>query len=409
MQIRSGFVAAAICLTLGVPPSLARAQQATAASRQSVVVVLAFDGFARRYLDQDSAPTFHTLAREGVLADAMIPSFPTLTFPNFYTLATGLYPAHTGIVNNRFWDPAFNATFVYTGAMAKEARWWGGEPIWATAQKQGLRSASMFWVGSEAPIGGIQPTIFVPFDKRIQFESRVVQILSWLSLPDSMRPQLIMGYFEEPDHTGHDFGPDAPETAAMVLRADSMLAMFVNGLRTRGLYDKVNLIVLADHGMARISPDRVLYLDDVIDSASVRVVGETSPVLTISARDGNDSALVRQLRKLPHLSVWPKDSIPARLHFCCNARITSVVAVTDDGWSITWRHAKPSKQQGAHGYDNADPNMRALFIAHGPAFKGGTTLPPFENVNVYSLIAALLGVTPAPNDGSLAPFASVLK
>ena len=205
-------------------------------------------------------------------------------------------------------------------------------------------------------------------------------MLSWLSLPDSVRPNLIMGYFEEPDHTGHDFGPDAPETAAQVLRADSMLAMFVNGLRARGLYDKVNLLVLADHGMATISKDRVLYLDDAVDSASVRVVGETSPVLTISARDGNDSALVRQLRTLPHLTVWPKDSIPSRLHFCCNARITAVVAVTDDGWSITWRHAKPSKQQGAHGYDNADPNMRALFIAHGPAFKAGTTLPAFENV-----------------------------
>jgi predicted AlkP superfamily pyrophosphatase or phosphodiesterase len=397
-------------LLLALPFALP-AQAVPSAERRAprpAVVVLGFDGFARKYLDADSAPAFHALMRDGVTAEAMIPSFPTFTFPNWYTLATGLYPAHTGIVGNSFWDSTYNAMFVYTQPIAHETRWWGGEPIWVTASKSGVKSASFFWVGSEAVIGGAQPTILIPFDTRIQFESRVVQILSWLTLPDSMRPQLIMAYFEEPDHTGHSFGPDAPQTKAMVLRVDSMLAMFVKGLRDRGLYDKVDLVILADHGMAATSRDRVVFLDDVVDSASVRVVA-MSPLLMIGARDGANAALVAKLRTLPHVKAWLRDSVPARWHYNNPNRITPVVAVADEGWTIAWRHGKPSTLGGGHGYDNNEPDMRAIFIARGPSFLSGVTMPPFENVNVYSLLAYLLGVKPAANDGSIAPFTAVLR
>ena len=398
-----------LALSLAVP-TLASGQAPGAERRtpRPAVIVLAFDGFARRYLDEDSAPTFHAVAREGVTG-ALIPSFPTVTFPNFYTLATGLTPDHSGMVNNSFYDPAFDTTFVYTQPIARQGRWWSGEPIWNTAGRQGLRSATMFWVGSDAPIGGRHPTYWSSFDVRVRFEARMLTVLGWLALPDSLRPALMMAYLEEPDHTGHGNGPDAPQTKAMVLRVDSMLAIVVNGLKARGMWDSVNLVIVADHGMTATTADRVVYLDDAgIDSARVRVVN-TGPFLMIESRDGQDAALLAKLRTLPHLTAWAKDSVPARLAYGHNARVTRIVGVMDDGWVIAWKHGRPLRLGGNHGYDNADPMMRAVFVAHGPAFKAGSTLGDIPNVDVYPLLARLLGVLPAPNDGSVGPFEPVLR
>lgn len=372
------------------------------------VIVLGFDGFARRYLDADSAPALHALARSGVTAHGMIPSFPTITFPNFYALATGLYPDHSGIVNNRFFDPAHDSAFVYTKPIAHEGYWWGGEPIWVTATKQGAPAATMFWVGSDAPIAGVRPAHWHSYDHGIPFTARVDTMLAWLDLPARERPRLVMGYFEEPDMQGHYHGPDAAETREAVLRVDSALAQLVAGLEARHRYDSVDIVIVADHGMTLVSPANVVYLDDVVDSASVKVV-TLSPNLSISARDGDNDALFAKLKKLPHVTVWKKSEIPARLHYGTSARITPIIAVTDPGWMIAWRHGRPFDVRGEHGYDNATPDMRALFLAHGPDFKPGTTIADFPNVDVYDLLARLLGVTPAPNDGMIAPFLPVLR
>ncbi len=372
------------------------------------MIVLGFDGFARRYLDTDSAPALHALARTGVTGHGMIPSFPTITFPNFYALATGLYPDHSGIVNNRFFDPAFDSAFEYKKPVAHEAYWWGGEPIWVTATKQGAPAATMFWVGSDAAVSGMRPELWHSYDHAIQFSARVDTMLAWLDLPAPARPRLVMGYFEEPDMQGHRHGPDAPETHEAVLRVDSALAQLVSGLQARKRYDSVDIIIVADHGMAQISPDHVVYLDDVVDSASVNVV-TLSPNLSISARDNDNDALLARLRKLPHVSAWKKADVPARLHYGASVRVTPIVAVADPGWMIAWRHGKVFDGLGEHGYDNASPDMRALFLARGPDFRPGTTIDDFPNVDVYDLLARLLGITPAPNDGSLAPFLPVLR
>jgi predicted AlkP superfamily pyrophosphatase or phosphodiesterase len=378
-------------------------------SRSRTVIVLGFDGFAGRYLDSDSAPALHALARTGVTTTrGMIPSFPTVTFSNFYALATGLYPDHSGIVNNRFYDPAYDSEFVYKDPIAREAHWWGGEPIWLTAEKQGARSATMFWVGSDAPIDGLHPSRWHSYDRTIAFSARVDSLLAWLDLPADQRPRLLMGYFEEPDMQGHRHGPDAPETREAVLRVDSALARLVSGLESRKLYDSVDIIVVADHGMSAISPERVVYVDDAVDSVAVNVVNLT-PNLMIGARDGDNDALLARLRKLPHLTVWKKQDVPARLHYGTNPRITPIVGVLDDGWMLEWRHAKQYGDGGEHGYDNAVPNMRALFVAHGPDFRPGLAIAEFPNVDVYDLLAYVLGLTPAPNDGELAPFRPVLR
>jgi predicted AlkP superfamily pyrophosphatase or phosphodiesterase len=378
-------------------------------ARSRTVIVLGFDGFARRYLDSDSAPALHALARDGITTvSGMIPSFPTVTFSNFYALATGLFPDHSGIVNNRFYDPAYDSEFVYKDPIAREAHWWGGEPIWLTAQKQGVRAGTMFWVGSDAAIGGTHPSRWHSYDHSVAFSARVDTLLAWIDLPAGERPQLLMGYFEEPDMQGHRHGPDAAETRGAVLRVDSALARLVSGLEARRIYDSVDVIVVADHGMSPISSARVVYLDDVVDSASVQVVNLT-PNLMLGARDGDNDALLARLKKLPHLTVWKKQDVPARLHYGTSPRITPIVGVVDDGWMLEWRHAKPYGDGGEHGYDNAVQNMRALFLAHGPDFRPGSTIAEFPNVDVYDLLARLLGISPAPNDGTIAPFLPVLR
>ncbi|HSU95411.1 MAG TPA: ectonucleotide pyrophosphatase/phosphodiesterase [Gemmatimonadaceae bacterium] len=378
-------------------------------ARSRTVIVLGFDGFARRYLDTDSAPALHAFARGGVTtARGMVPSFPTVTFPNFYALATGLYPDHSGIVNNRFYDPEYDSEFVYKDPIAREAHWWGGEPIWVTAEKQGTRTGTMFWVGSDAAIDGMHPSRWHSYDRTVAFSARVDTLLAWLDLPSDRRPRLLMGYFEEPDMQGHLHGPDAAETRQAVLRVDSALGRLVSGLESRRMYDSIDVIIVADHGMSAISPERVIHLDDAVDSASVDVVNIT-PNLMISAKDGDSDALLARLKKLPHIAVWKKQNVPARLHYGTSPRITPIVGVVDDGWMMGWRHAEPHAAGGEHGYDNAVPNMRALFLAHGPDFRPGSTILELPNVDVYDLLARLLGLEPAPNDGTLAPFLPVLR
>jgi len=372
-----------------------------------LVVVVGFDGFRRSYFDRDSLPVLHALAREGVVADAMIPSFPSVTFPNWYAMATGLYPEHSGIVNNSFYDPGFHAAFRISDSTARQGRWYGGDPIWNTAIRQGHRVGTMFWVGSDAGVAGTHPTYWRAFDRHVPFDDRVAQVLDWIDLPAGQRPDLVMVYFEEPDHTGHEDGPDGPATAAAAARVDSVLGRLVAGLRSRGLFDRVNLVVLADHGMAATAPDRRIYLSDVVDSGSVRVES-LSPLLLISPVDGDVAGLRRRLSRLPHLSVWPKAGLPARFHYGDNARITPLVGLVDVGWTLEPARGDTLRGRGNHGYDNADSTMAALFVARGPAFRAGARLGAFPNIDVYDLIAHLVGVRPAPNDGTLDAFAGVL-
>ncbi len=413
VQFRKYACAAMACASMVVTLSGAATAQsapsrAASASDSAVVILISLDGFRRSYLDTDSVPTLHALARTGVKADAMIPSFPTLTFPNHYTLVTGLYPEHHGIVGNTVYDPDFNATFTMSNAESKLNRWWGGEPIWVTAEKQGEQADVMFWPGSEVDVEGIRPDKWKPFDERMPFAARVDTVLSWLDLPAGQRPSFVGLYFNEPDHAGHEYGPDAPQTAAAAAMADSAVGRLVDGLKKRGLYDKVNVIVVSDHGMSALSPDRTVYLDDVVDPATLHIVS-MSPVLMVSAKDGDNAALLAKLRKLPHVTSWLEADVPARLHFNEGRRITPVVAVADDGWTITTHSSRGGPRGGAHGYDNDNASMRALFVAHGPAFKPGTTIGAFPNVDVYDLVAHILGLAPAPNDGTLQPFESVLR
>ena len=381
------------------------------------VVLISFDGFRADYLQRHPTPEIQRLIARGARAETMIPPFPSKTFPSHYTTVTGLYPVHHGIVANTMVDTALGARFSLADrAAVEDERWWGGEPIWVTGEKQGYVTASLFWPGSEGKVQGIQPRYWARYDAAMTHEAEVQQALAWLDKPAAERPVLIALYFNDTDDAGHRDGPDAASVSDAIERLDRVIGLLRAGLEARGLDRAVNIVVTSDHGMTEVSPERLIFLDDYLDVATLDVV-DWSPVLMMSARSGDHAAVVRRLAGAhPQLTVSLKADLPARLHFRDSPRITPIVGLAAEGWTIT-THARWDKvladgaefSRGAHGYDNALPSMQAVLIAAGPAFREGVVVPPVESVHDYEMRCRVLGFTPAPNDGDPRALVNMMK
>lgn len=375
------------------------------ASAGDAVILLSIDGFRWDYLTLHDAPTLRALARAGSHARRLTPPFPSKTFPSHYTLVTGLRPESHGIVANWFYDPATEEMF----SMAKlETHWWeAGEPIWITAEKQGVRAGCFFWPGSETPLQGRRPTLYRPFEKRLTCAQRVDGLLAWFDLPPAQRPRLFTLYFDLVDTVGHTFGPTAPETAAAAREADDAVARLLAGLEQRGWREGVNLVVVADHGMADASPERVVFIEDLVDLAQVQVES-LGPNGGVRPKPGGPSPaeLVSSIRAKapPQIEAYLREEVPAHLHYRKSARIPPVVLLAAPGWNIESKVGWPSRRsrysRGAHGWDPALPDMGALFIAHGPAFKRAHEFPEASSLDVYHLLCAVLGLQPAAHEGS---------
>jgi predicted AlkP superfamily pyrophosphatase or phosphodiesterase len=380
-------------------------------ARQSVVLI-SLDGFRWDYINRPEAKNLRALAAHGVRAERLVPSFPSLTFPNHYTIVTGLYPEHHGIVSNAMVDPVLGRFASGDNPAVRDARWWGGEPIWVTAERQHERAAPYAWPGAEAPIGGVRPTWWEKYDVNASRADRVRKVLSLLALPADSAPRFITEYFSEVDHQGHVAGPDSPQLDTAIAQLDSAVGAIVDGITRLGLWNRVDLIVLADHGMAAMSMSRFIVLDDYVSLDSLEII-EGGPVEEIVPKPGHERYVYDHLHGAnPHLAVYRKGELPARFHYNDNPRITPIVAIADEGWATTTRSrllAKVGPFGGNHGYDNQLLSMGALFVASGPAFKSGVVVPPFQNIHVYDLIAHLLGLRPAPNDGSLDSTRVLLK
>ena len=377
-----------------------------AACRQlpSAVVLISFDGWRWDYQQKAPAPNLQKLIARGVRAERLIPSFPSKTFPNHYSVVTGLYPAHHGIVANNIFDPESGLKFGLSDRQAVgDSRWWGGEPIWVTAQRQGKRAATLFWPGSEAPIGGMRPRFWSLYDGKMTNEARVDQVLTWLSLPAAERPSFITLYFSDTDDAGHDYGPDSEAVRKAVGRLDGLLGRLLDGLQSRGIGDRVNIVITSDHGMAATSQDRIIVIDDYLDASTVDIV-DVNPTIGIVPKTATADEVYARLEKAhPHLRVYRREQTPEHWRYRDNPRIPPIVGVADDGWVVLrQRPGQPRpvlKSGGAHGYDPRALSMHGLFVAAGPAFRRGVTVPPFENVHIYNALAAALQVTPAANDG----------
>lgn len=395
-----------------LPPVIAVDHGPNTATQQNkhYVVLVSLDGFRYDYAKKYGATHLLAIADQGASAsDGMIPAYPSLTFPNHYTLVTGLYPEHHGIVANSFYDPARKERYSFSDPKTSaDGSWYGGTPLWSLAEKQGMRSACFFWPGSEAEIAGERPSFYLHYTNNYPDEQRIDQVIAWLKLPAAQRPHFITLYYPNVDHAGHEFGPDSPQTAAAVKHVDELMGTLERDLDA--LHLPIDLIIVSDHGMEKIDGGWI-DLDKFAPLDGFTTVG---PLLY--APDEVAATAVYNKLKAADASfmVYRRDHVPAQLHFNSNPREGDPIIVAQGPYAIR-AHAPPADREnrapevGNHGFDPfLMPNMKAVFYAEGPDIRRGVKLKPFENVNVDPLIVKILGLDSRQVDGSLNVLSGIL-
>ena len=389
------------------------------AQGQHYVVLVSLDGFRWDYAKRDGAKNLLALGKKGVWApEGMLPSFPSLTFPNHFTIVTGLYPEHHGLVANSFYDATRDARYAIADAKAvTDGSWYSGVPLWSLAESQGMRTACLFWPGSEAQIAGFRPTWYAQFNGKTEAtdaaqQARIDNALALLKLPATERPHFITIYYSEPDHEGHEFGPDASETRAAELKMDGLIGKLKAALDSTGL--PIDIVVVSDHGMVKVAPQWVT-LDQFADLAGF----ETAGTLLYGKTEDDRARVYNQLKKASsQFVVYRLKNVPAELNYNQNPREGDPVVIATGPYAIR-AHGPPEGKEdraptvGAHGFDPRQvPQMQASFFAAGPDIVAGKTVAPFENVNLYPWLAHMLGLTIPPEqkiDGTIDVLAGTLR
>jgi predicted AlkP superfamily pyrophosphatase or phosphodiesterase len=358
------------------------------------VILISADGFRYDYAQKYGAQNLLDYAKQGVQADALIPSFPSVTFPNHYTIATGLYPSHTGLVANSFYDRARNESYSMSQKdKVKDGSWYGATPLWVLAEQQKMVSASFYWVGSDADVQGIHPAYYYYYNDQISNKDRVEVVKNWLTLPVEKRPHFISFYYPEVDHAGHDFGPESAETKAAVHLVDGYIAELVAAVQSTDL--PVNFIFVSDHGMTQVDQKNPIKTPASIDKQKFKI-STAGSMIQLYANEA--SAILPLYAKLKadavDYEVYLKKDVPKRLHYSTKDdrfnRIGDLVLLAK--WPKVFADWKVNP--GFHGYDpTAVPDMKATFYAWGPAFKQGLQVPAFKNVEVYDIVTRILGLT----------------
>ena len=370
------------------------------ASDQSYVLMVSFDGFRYDFTTMADTPNFDRLELEGVKADALISVFPSLTFPNHYSIATGAYSGTHNITGNSFYDKKFREKYsLYDRNKVRDPKFYKSEPIWVTAERQGVKAASFYWVGSVAPIKGYAPSIFKYYDGSVPFKARIDSVISWFNLSKEKRPHLVMLYFSEPDHTGHDWGVNTPEIVNTIEEMDNLLGYLLQNLESLEIFSNLNLIIVSDHGMTNVSKERRIVLDDYISRLGDLYLNGRDVHVQIDLKKGNKrygKTLFKELQKIPHCKVWKKNNIPERFHFN-NNNTGEFLLLADEGWLITTQSDMDENEftlGGMHGYDPQLPNMHGIFYALGADIKSNLQIPAFENIHIYPMICNLLDIEP---------------
>jgi predicted AlkP superfamily pyrophosphatase or phosphodiesterase len=374
------------------------------AEKPSPVLLVSIDGFMNEYLERNETPNFDRFLSNGVQAEYLIPVFPTKTFPNHWSIATGLYVENHGIITNSFYDYELEEQFSYGPPEDQnDERWWGGEPIWVTAEQQGLTATTFFWPGSEASIHGVRPTKWVDYDGSIPNSTRIDSVAAWLDPSGDVAANFATLYFSFVDSRGHSYGPNSPEVDQAVVEMDGLLGYLMEQLESAGLKDRVNIILASDHGMAELSDEKVIFLDEIINMDDVDVIDWT-PVAMLRPAEGKLTEVYNTLKENEeNYTVYLKDELPERFRFSNHYRIPEILMIADMSYTITSRRFFEDRGVigGTHGYDNMTEEMYTFLAASGPDFKSGAVTGPVESIHLYELMAYLLHLDPAENDGDL--------
>lgn len=381
-----------------------------AVAQENYLILVSLDGFRWDYCSKAPTPVFDSIANNGVKAESIEPSFPSKTFPNHYTLATGLYPDHHGIVNNIFYCPEYGDVYKISDRdKVGDGNYYSGKPIWNLAEEQGVKSASFYWVGSEAKINGRLPAYWKKYVHNFPFEQRVDTVLSWLQLPENERPHLILLYFHEPDSKGHKYGPDSKEIIQLIPQLDSLIGLLMKGINELNIKEQINVIVTTDHGMSSISATKVVDLQDYLKQEWIEQIEGSNPVFNIWAKTQFIDSVYNSLKNVEHIKCWKNGNVPERFHYGLNPRTGTFTVVADSSWSLANGVEHKKYTGGAHGYDNQNMDMHGIFYAIGPAFKTNYTIGCIKNIDVYPLIAHILGLKTPAIDGNFERIKQVLK
>ncbi|KYO34116.1 ectonucleotide pyrophosphatase/phosphodiesterase family member 5 [Alligator mississippiensis] len=373
---------------------------------QPRVLLVSFDGFRWDYINRVPAPHFHYVIKNGVHVKRVTNVFITKTYPNHYTMVTGLYAESHGIVANEMYDPVLNRTFSMNHMDIYHAQFWEEAcPIWVTNQMEGHRSGAAMWPGTDVRIHGVLPTHYMIYNESVSFEDRVSHLIDWFTSENPINFGLL--YWEQPDEMGHILGPENPLMRVVINETDAKLGHLVSELKKAKLWDTVNIIITSDHGMAQSSSKRLIELDQYVDREWYTMV-DHSPVVAILPKEGKlDEVYESLVNAHPNMTVYKKEEIPSRLHYKHNSRIQPVLAVADIGWEIVKNKTDPFLL-GNHGYDNTLPEMHPIFLAHGPAFRKNATKEAMNMTDLYPLLCHLLGINPLPNNGSFSNVEDIL-
>ena len=373
---------------------------------ENTLILISIDGFRWDYLRYADTPILDEFINEGVQSQGIIPVFPSKTFPSHISIVTGRYPEDHGIVSNKMYDPVFNE-YYYIGQNSKpvlDEKWYEAEPIWVTAEKQNKKAMMMFWPSSEAEIMGIRPTEYFVYNESISNSERINQILKWIDYPENKRGSFYSLYFNEIDTKGHQYGPNSNEVNDAIEKIDQTLGQLIDGLKSREIYNDINIIITTDHGMASTSKDSVIFLDDYIDLKDVEIV-DWGPASAILPKVEVKSIYSKLIDAHPRLDVYMKGDLPKELHYNNHRRIQPIIAIAHEHWSITDKknyNSNPDRYSGGnHGYYSSYESMRGIFLARGPGFKNDYKGPGFSSIHLYELMCYLLKIEPVDNSGYL--------
>jgi len=398
-------------------PSIAFSQE----SKEPIVILISLDGFRYDYVERFQPENLTRFIADGVAAESMMPSFPSKTFPNHYTIATGLKPEHHGIVDNSFYDPAKDLTYAIGKAeIVQDGTWYGGTPLWVLAEQNNMVAASYFFVGSEADVQGVRPSYYHEYDGRVSNLTRIAGVFKWLELPEAERPSLITLYFSDMDDVGHRYGPNNDEQlSARLTKLDHELGALFEGLKSYDL--DINVIVVSDHGMMNVPADHYLNLTELTKDIPARVVNNGALAHVYLEDQKDKEKVIKELKKsdMP-IHITDVDDKENYQDLMYKDRIGDILIIPDRyyylAWETTLTRLKDNMDRldtdkfGEHGFSPAYKDVHAIFYANGPAFKSGLEIETFQNVHVYPLICKILGL-PIPNniDGKLEVLEPILR